>query len=172
MMPGDRFFTRIGVALLGATLIGGIIDGSGALFRVKYVPKGWKAPYTMRAPCDIVWNQQEMRALDVRGFVPIYDALPGVLEVRRRDLLAEVAKLAPSYWRLPTDPEDELELATESRAPEGDERVAKALAISERLFDLVEPYYQDGVIADAESSALGWPVSIDSASCARCRSRP
>jgi len=103
---------RIWVALVCALGLAAIIGGANALFRVKAVPKGWRAPYTMRAPSDLAWNQRETRAAEVRGFVPIYDQPPGLLEQRRRAILDEVDQLQVAYWRYPADgPEGGAELA-------------------------------------------------------------
>jgi hypothetical protein len=162
MMPEERILSRIGITLVVAALMGGIIVGSGALFRVKDVPKGWKAPYTMRAPSELVWNQAEVRAFDVRGFVPIYDAQPAMLEARRGEILSEVSQLQPSFWRLP---DEEREDSTYDWAPSllevrHAERAAQASSLTERLFDVIEPYYQDGVIADGEFPAQEPEVRI------------
>src|SRR5215468_565779 len=82
MMGVSHAGERLLAAVAGAVLLAGVIAGAGALFRVKAVPKGWRAPYTMRAASEIVWNQHEVRVEDVRSFTPFYDETPDLLETR------------------------------------------------------------------------------------------
>jgi hypothetical protein len=166
MMGKDRQFARIGVALVSALALSAVLAGENALFRVRPIAKGSRAAYTMRAPFDLVWNQNELRAEVVRGFIPIYDETPGLLEARRRALASEVEKLQPSYWGPVREPADlgasagseganTLAAADPAlaRAPEASARVAEAQGLVSELFDLVAQLYRDGVIADAEFPA-------------------
>jgi len=152
---------RIWVALVCALGLAAIIGGANALFRVKAVPKGWRAPYTMRAPSDLAWNQRETRAAEVRGFVPIYDQPPGLLEQRRRAILDEVDQLQVAYWRYPADgPEGGAELAPAVRAQRDETRLGEVRGLVEEVLDLVEPYYLDGVVADAEFPARQMQIRV------------
>src|SRR5215831_2388613 len=106
-MAGERQGARVAVGLAFALALGAVVGGANELFRVRPISKGWRAPYTMRAPCDIAWNQHETRAAEVRGFVPIYDQTPGVLEQRRRGILTEIGQLSAGFWHYPdADTED------------------------------------------------------------------
>jgi hypothetical protein len=138
---------RLAAAIGGAALLAGVIAGGGALFKVKAVPKGWRAPYTMRAPSEIVWNQHEALVQDVRAFTPFYDETPDLLEDRRGPILAEIAQLQPAFWRAATVDEDAV--MPDAGADSAD-YVAQAVNLARALFDVLEPYYQSGVVADAE----------------------
>ena len=132
----------------GAALLAGVIAGGGALFKVKAVTKGWRAPYTMRAPSEIVWNQHEARVEDVRSFTPFYDETPDLLESRRGPILAEIAQLQPAFWR--AQALDEEAVPDAGANEETADYVAQAVNLARALFDVLEPYYAAGVVADAE----------------------
>jgi hypothetical protein len=156
-MPVSHAGARWAAAVGGAALLGGVIAGSGALFKVKAIPKGWRAAYTMRAPSEIVWNQHEALVEDVRSFSPFYDEAPDLLESRRGPILAEVAQLQPAYWRSAVA-EDEL---PDAGSLEGEaDYVAQAVNLARAMFDVLEPYYLSGVVADAEFPAREQEVRV------------
>src|SRR5262245_7094014 len=158
MMGTTHAGARLAAAFGGAALLIAVIASAGALFRVKAVPKGWRAPYTMRAPSEIVWNQNEARLEDVRSFTPFYDEAPDLLENRRGPLLAEIAQLQPAFWRAAASDEEALPDATASGL-EAD-YVAQAVNLARALFDVLEPYYMSGVVADAEFPAREQEIRV------------
>src|SRR5215813_12484464 len=126
---------RIWVALVCALGLAAIIGGANALFRVKAVPKGWRAPYTMRAPSEIVWNQHESLVEDVRAFTPFYDETEELLESRRGPILAEIAQLQPAFWRTPGPDEPGAPDAGVIDPSEDADLVAQAVNLARAMFD-------------------------------------
>jgi hypothetical protein len=112
----------------------------------------------MRAPSEIVWNQHEARVEDVRSFTPFYDETPDLLETRRAAILAEIAQLQPAFWRSAIADPDSLPDAG-SLEIEAD-YVAQAVNLARALFDVLEPYYLAGVVADAEFPAREQEIRV------------
>jgi hypothetical protein len=153
----ERTGARIVAGLCGATLLCGVVAAAGGLLRVRAVPKGRRAPYTMRAPCDIVWNQNELHQAAVRAFSPFYESTPGLLELRRAAILSELSQLLPAFWHF--SPEEAVTDDGGSAVVPLDptvratDHLAQVMALGEALFDRIAPLYVDGVVADAEFPA-------------------
>ena len=137
-----------------------VIGGLGALFRVRSIPKGHRAPYTMRAPTSLAWNQHEIHAEDLRGFTPFYDETPEVLAARHRATLAELDRLPASFWRARADETAGEADGGAAEAAAAVERRAEVGALAERLFEVFLPYYEDGVVADDDFPARQREIRI------------
>jgi hypothetical protein len=146
---------RLLCALAGGLALAGVTVGANSLFRVRQIPKGWRAPYTMRAPSDVVWNQQELPGERAKSFLVFYDETADVLDDRRAAILEELAQLQPTFWHFPE--QEGGEAIDEATTAHRSEAVAE---LGSEILALLAPMYRDGVIADDEFPAREQEIRI------------
>jgi putative nucleotidyltransferase with HDIG domain len=160
-MPPRRQFLHWVAPVIAAVLLAAMAAAEWAHLPVRVLEKGSRAAFTLRAPRDIALSLQDLRREEIREalerYLPVYDYDARLLERRRGEILAEIARQPPGLWRWAdadeTAGEPQSEAERDARRARDEARVAEVKQLAEALFPLLEPAYRDGVIADDQFPA-------------------